>query len=104
MRIVQPCSDQQLWCGSHSLAHILTSLTSRLDGTSVCTVLLQEAVQDTTGAGDAFIGAMQYAICKGLQPDRALRLAAVVAACKCTASGARSGLPKREAVSKRLLI
>lgn len=67
------------------------------------TDVLQDAVKDTTGAGDAFIGAMQYAICKGLQPEQALKLAGVVAACKCTAVGARAGLPVRDAIAEHLL-
>ena len=69
----------------------------------VSALIVQEAIQDTTGAGDALIGAMQYALCKQMPPDRALRLAAVVAACKCTAIGARAGLPDRAAVARHLL-
>uniref|UniRef100_A0A1J3DIX7 Ketohexokinase n=1 Tax=Noccaea caerulescens TaxID=107243 RepID=A0A1J3DIX7_NOCCA len=54
----------------------------------------QELV-DTTGAGDAFIGAVLYAICAGMPPEKMLPFASQVAACKCRALGARTGLPHR---------
>ncbi|KAL3029199.1 hypothetical protein AAZX31_03G150800 [Glycine max] len=50
---------------------------------------------DTTGAGDAFIGAVLYAICANFEPEKMLCFAATVAASKCRALGARSGLPYR---------
>lgn len=59
---------------------------------------------DTTGAGDAFIGTMLYAICNNLPPERSVQLAGVVAATKCTAVGARAGLPKRSSIVERLLV
>lgn len=64
---------------------------------------LQEAVEDTTGAGDAFIGTILYGIIHKLLYDQMLRLAAVVAACKCTALGARPGLPHAEDIDADLL-
>ncbi|KAK7396478.1 hypothetical protein VNO78_17516 [Psophocarpus tetragonolobus] len=48
---------------------------------------------DTTGAGDAFIGAVLYAICSNFAPEKMVCFAATVAASKCRALGARSGLP-----------
>ncbi|KAL2344944.1 hypothetical protein Fmac_006229 [Flemingia macrophylla] len=48
---------------------------------------------DTTGAGDAFIGAVLYAICANFEREKMLCFAATVAASKCRALGARSGLP-----------
>ncbi|KAK7284190.1 hypothetical protein RJT34_18931 [Clitoria ternatea] len=48
---------------------------------------------DTTGAGDAFIGAIMYAICANMAPEKMLPFAAQVAAAKCRALGARTGLP-----------
>lgn len=56
----------------------------------------KEAVVDTTGAGDAFIGSVLYCIATGVSPRDALKLGSVVAACKCTALGARPGLPRGE--------
>lgn len=50
---------------------------------------------DTTGAGDAFIGAVLYALCADMPPERMLPFAAQVAACSCRALGARAGLPHR---------
>jgi len=50
---------------------------------------------DTTGAGDAFIGAILYAICAGMQPETMLPFATQVAAASCRALGARTGLPHR---------
>ncbi|XP_057426660.1 uncharacterized protein LOC130720076 isoform X2 [Lotus japonicus] len=48
---------------------------------------------DTTGAGDAFIGAVLYAICANFSPEKMLPFASYVAAAKCRALGARTGLP-----------
>ncbi|KAK7284189.1 hypothetical protein RJT34_18930 [Clitoria ternatea] len=48
---------------------------------------------DTTGAGDAFVGAVIYAICANFAREKMLCFAATVAAAKCRALGARSGLP-----------
>ncbi|CAI5494899.1 unnamed protein product [Closterium sp. Naga37s-1] len=53
-------------------------------------------VVDTTGAGDAFIGAVLYAISAGFTVDRMLILGATIAAAKCQALGARQGLPRRD--------
>ncbi|GMI98676.1 hypothetical protein like AT4G28706 [Hibiscus trionum] len=50
---------------------------------------------DTTGAGDAFIGAVLYALCAGMPPENMLPFAAQVAATGCRALGARAGLPHR---------
>ncbi|KAK8451436.1 hypothetical protein SEVIR_6G211000v4 [Setaria viridis] len=50
---------------------------------------------DTTGAGDAFIGAVLYALCTGMPPERMLPFAAQVAGCGCRGLGARSSLPHR---------
>ncbi|GMJ01299.1 hypothetical protein like AT4G28706 [Hibiscus trionum] len=50
---------------------------------------------DTTGAGDAFIGAAVYALCAGMPPEKMLPFAAQVAASGCRALGARTGLPHR---------
>ncbi|GAB2227657.1 hypothetical protein Droror1_Dr00009484 [Drosera rotundifolia] len=50
---------------------------------------------DTTGAGDAFIGAVLYALCAGMPPETMLSFAAQVAGAGCRALGARTGLPHR---------
>ncbi|KAG6724549.1 hypothetical protein I3842_03G262300 [Carya illinoinensis] len=50
---------------------------------------------DTTGAGDAFIGAVVYALCANMPPETMLPFASRVAAVNCRALGARTGLPHR---------
>ncbi|EFN54319.1 hypothetical protein CHLNCDRAFT_25015 [Chlorella variabilis] len=61
------------------------------------------AVVDTTGAGDAFIGSILYGLATGMPVQRAMQLASVVAACKCTALGPRPGLPHRANLAASLL-
>ncbi|CAN4093474.1 unnamed protein product [Withania somnifera] len=53
----------------------------------------QTELIDTTGAGDAFIGAVLYSIFANMPPEKMLPFAAQVAAIKCRALGARAGLP-----------
>jgi len=53
------------------------------------------AVADTTGAGDAFHGAMALLLAEGRPLPQCARLASAVAAMKCTRLGSRSGLPRR---------
>lgn len=65
--------------------------------------LPEGAVVDTTGAGDAFIGSIVYGLATGMPVQRAVQLAAAVAACKCTALGPRPGLPRRSNLSASLL-
>ena len=49
-------------------------------------------VVDTTGAGDAFNGALAWAIATGKTLDEALPLAAAAGALACRAVGARASL------------
>lgn len=60
-------------------------------------LLLQPAqpvqVVDTTGAGDAFVGALAACLLQGQALDDALQQASVAAALACTRVGAREGLP-----------
>ncbi|KAF0900839.1 hypothetical protein E2562_035475 [Oryza meyeriana var. granulata] len=58
-------------------------------------IIPSEELVDTTGAGDAFIGAVLYGLCSGMPPEKMLPFAAQVAACGCRALGARTGLPHR---------
>lgn len=50
-------------------------------------------VVDTTGAGDAFHGALAFAIACGMTDEMSARFAAATAALKCRRLGARTGLP-----------
>ncbi|TQD74332.1 hypothetical protein C1H46_040127 [Malus baccata] len=54
-----------------------------------------EELLDTTGAGDSFVGAVLYAICTNMPPEKMLPFAAQVGAICCRALGARAGLPHR---------
>ncbi|KAH0643956.1 hypothetical protein KY290_035428 [Solanum tuberosum] len=50
-------------------------------------------IVDTTGAGDAFVGAVLYSLCANFPPEKMLMFASQVAAIGCRALGARAGLP-----------
>ncbi|TKW11848.1 hypothetical protein SEVIR_6G259300v4 [Setaria viridis] len=58
-------------------------------------VIPPDELIDTTGAGDAFIGAVLYGLCTSMPPERMLPFAAQVAGCGCRGLGARSSLPCR---------
>ncbi|GEM83263.1 ribokinase [Meiothermus hypogaeus] len=60
-----------------------------------------EAV-DSTGAGDAFIGALATAICEGKTLPQAVRLGCVAGALAATRVGAQASLPWRDDVNARL--
>ena len=57
---------------------------------------------DTTGAGDAFTGALVLALCEGQPPEQALRFACAAGAAACTVRGAQSALPSRDLVERLL--
>lgn len=57
-------------------------------------------VVDTTGAGDAFNGALAVGLAEGMELKEAVRLANAAAALKVTRLGAQEGLPLREEVEK----
>lgn len=57
------------------------------------------AAVDTTGAGDAFHGALALGLANGWEEERAIALAHAVAALKCTRPGGRAGLPDRGALA-----
>jgi len=60
------------------------------------------AVVDTTGAGDAFVGALAAAIDARAPLQDALRVAVVAGSLACTAVGAQSALPERDAIAAAL--
>ncbi len=80
------CSDAEHEEGQH-----LSMLPYRLT-TIPAASIAPDAVVDTTGAGDAFIGTMLFSVAMGLSPAKGARLASVVAAAKCLKLGARPGL------------
>lgn len=59
-------------------------------------------VMDTTGAGDAFIGAVATAICEGIPLAQAVKRGCVAGALATTRVGAQPSLPWREDVCARL--
>jgi len=59
-------------------------------------------VVDTTGAGDAFNGALAIAIAEGLGIVEAVKFANAAAALKVTKLGAQEGLPSRDEVAEFL--
>jgi len=60
-------------------------------------------VVDTTGAGDAFHGALAVGIAQGMAWDEMLRFASAAGALCCTRRGARPGLPSLTEVQALLL-
>lgn len=56
------------------------------------------AVRDTTGAGDAFTGALAASLAEGVALELALRRACVAGALACTISGAAPAIPRRKQV------
>lgn len=59
-------------------------------------------VRDTTGAGDAFIGATAVGLRQGLPLQDVLRVASYVAAANVCADGARGGMPTYDALPPEL--
>ena len=53
-------------------------------------------VVDTTGAGDAFNGALAWSLSEGRDLENSVRLAVAAGSFTCRALGARAGLPDRE--------
>lgn len=57
---------------------------------------------DTTGAGDAFVGALTVALLEGQEPQTALKFACTAGALTATRAGAQPSLPTRAEVDARL--
>lgn len=57
---------------------------------------------DTTGAGDAFVGALTLALLEGQAPETALRFACTAGALAATRAGAQPSLPTRAEVDAHL--
>jgi ribokinase len=58
-------------------------------------------VVDTTGAGDAFVGGLSFALASGLDVGAALELGNLCGALSATARGTQTSFPTREAVEAR---
>ena len=71
---------------------------ARPDGIVIDAAAPRVAVADTTGAGDAFLGAFAAFSAEGLAPERVLRQAVSAGALACTHDGAVPSLPYRAAI------
>ena len=71
---------------------------ARPDGVVIAATPPRITVADTTGAGDAFLGAFAAFIAEGLTPEKTLRLAVTAGALACTQPGAVPSLPFRAAI------
>lgn len=60
-----------------------------------------EAIVDTVGAGDAFVGAFVAALAEGRDLTAAMRRAAAAGTIACTAAGARDGTPDAATIDER---
>lgn len=90
----------------HSLTCIITlgqygALSCGPDGVWQVPALPVKAV-DTTGAGDAFCGALAAALDLRFDLETALRYASTGASIACTIEGAQTGLPDRAAITARI--
>jgi ribokinase len=70
----------------------------RFDGTTLSAPAPEVGVVDTTGAGDAFVGALAAALDDGAKLADALRFGVAAGALACTMPGAQPALPRREAI------
>lgn len=61
-------------------------------------------VQDTTGAGDTFIGAFTYALSKDMDFDEAVKFANIAAALSVTKMGAQNGMPELKQIENYQII
>ncbi|MBR0652224.1 ribokinase [Roseomonas terrae] len=72
------------------------------DGSVLFAPALPTKVVDSTGAGDAFIGAFAAALARGAALGDALRYGAVAGALACRCAGAVPSLPSRAAIDSAL--
>ena len=71
---------------------------ARPDGIVIDAAPPRVMVADTTGAGDAFLGAFAAFSAEGFAPEKILRLAVTAGALACTQQGAVPSLPHRAAI------
>ncbi|MCA3417618.1 MAG: ribokinase [Roseomonas sp.] len=71
---------------------------ARPDGVVIDAAPPRVTVVDTTGAGDAFLGAFAASSAKGFTPEKTLRLAVTAGALACSQEGAVPSLPYRTAI------
>jgi sugar/nucleoside kinase (ribokinase family) len=81
-------------CNSSLVTRLTGNVTGRLVIVTAEKIPSSELI-DTTGAGDAFTGALLYGLCTGMALEEMLTFASRVAACCCRGLGARTSLPYR---------
>jgi len=74
------------------------ALWARPDGVVIDAAPPRVTVADSTGAGDAFLGAFAAFSAEGYTPEKILRLAVAAGALACTQPGAVPSLPYRTAI------
>ena len=74
------------------------ALWARPDGVVIDAAPPRVTVVDSTGAGDAFLGAFAAFSAEGFTPEKTLRLAVAAGALACTQQGAVPSLPYRAAI------
>jgi ribokinase len=79
------------------------SLAFLADGSRLCVSALEIAPIDTTGAGDAFVGALAAALDCAMELTMALRRASAAAGLACLARGAQTVLPDADAIAAAVL-
>ncbi|XP_010481803.1 PREDICTED: ketohexokinase-like isoform X1 [Camelina sativa] len=81
-------------CNSSLVTRLAGNVTGRLVIVTAEKIPSSELI-DTTGAGDAFTGALLYGLCTKMATEKMLTFASRVAACCCRGLGARTTLPFR---------
>jgi sugar/nucleoside kinase (ribokinase family) len=85
-------------CGPQTRMAVVTcgerGSVARLGDRVLRTPATRVEVRDTTGAGDVFRGAFAWALVRGLDADRVLRVANAAAAFSCRGEGAQGALPE----------
>ena len=72
------------------------------DGAVIHAPAIPTEVVDSTGAGDAFIGAFAAALARGSTEAQALRLGVAAGALACRVAGAVPSLPRRAQIEAAL--
>lgn len=98
-----PADLARLLAGRHRLGAIVTAgaagaFWAAAGRDTLAAAADRVAVVDTTGAGDAFCGALVASMAEGLAPDAALRRAVAAGGLACTVAGALPSLPRRDAI------
>ena len=103
----QTRTDVVVTCGADGAR--LYHLSDSIEGSNACAILLVyaaeledgEAIVDTVGAGDAFVGAFVASVAGGKSLVECLKKASTAGTLACTKEGAQGGTPSADVVEKR---